>query len=88
MSPSEQAQMETVVIAISKQSHSEYALDWFLKHLMKEQFHLILTHVASSPMDSEYFTTIGTFSVPTVVYTGEQLESLKQKVACCSLDDL
>ena len=73
-------ELETVVVAISKQQHSGYALNWFLQHLMRERFHVILTHVVPSPMEAEYFTTLGSFSVPSIVYTAENLEAAKSKV--------
>ena len=68
-----------VVVAISEQSHSEYAFNWFKKQILRENQHVILVTVVPSPMESEYFATLGSFSVPPMVYTSEHLEALKKK---------
>jgi hypothetical protein len=68
-----------VVVAISEQSHSEYAFEWFKKKILRNNQHVILVTVVPSPMESEYFATLGSFSVPPMVYTSEHLEALKKK---------
>ena len=71
---------ETVVIALSEPGHSEYVLNWFLQNLMRDQFHIVLTHVVPSPMDAGYYSTLGGFSVPSIGYAAEHLEALKNEV--------
>ena len=71
---------QKVVIAVSKQSHSEYAVDWFLKHMMTGNFRITLVNVIPAPMDLEYFASLGTFTVPPLVYTEQHFEAIKEKV--------
>lgn len=71
---------QVVVIGLSKQSHSDYALDWFLEHLMNSRFRIVLANVIPAPMDLEYFASLGTFTVPPLVYTEEHFEAIKKKV--------
>lgn len=71
---------EVVVVAVSPQTHSQSAFDWYIQHICKESHYVVLVTCVPSPLESEYFATIGTFAVPPMIYTQEHLEALRSKV--------
>ena len=71
---------DVFVVAVSPQSHAQYAFDWYLDHISRENHYIVLVTCVPSPLESEYFATLGTFAVPPLIYTPEHLEAIRIKV--------
>ena len=82
MSTTASSNKETVLIALDE--HSNYVFDWAIQHYLKASTtvpsqRIVLLSVIRSPVDTEYFATIGgAFAIPPVTYSIEQQEGLRQ----------
>lgn len=63
--------MENIVLAVNNSKHSEYAIDWLIKNILKEGSFVHLITVVPPPIEPAYFFTASTAALYSAGYLDE-----------------